>query len=259
MPLERQLGVRLVVLAAYGEDDATLLEVLQNALQELVPLAHGRGRPQPDARKAVLADDPAPQGVVEIEDEELPAEPHRPARGMGELPGQPALALGIPRLPGFAPGQKALVHAERRGVDEDDLGRRLPDHLDVGHAQRRAKPALTAEPQVPPAVLGWRSEEALEYLAGALPKESAPEAAHLLGEGPRVTLRRLGVGFESGVAPMRHYRDNGGLRRVEPGAGVQDLLPELAEGAFVGLGSYILREESELVGHAKEAEVGAAQ
>src|SRR5450631_355855 len=62
----RDIGV---VLRAHREYDTALRQILGVALQREMRLASGRAFAEDDALNAVIADDAAPQGVVEIEDE----------------------------------------------------------------------------------------------------------------------------------------------------------------------------------------------
>ena len=69
--LEDLPGDRLLVLAANGQQDAALLQRLGVLLEGHEGLALGVALPQADAAQAIVADDAAPAGVVQIEDQAL--------------------------------------------------------------------------------------------------------------------------------------------------------------------------------------------
>ena len=71
MRLEGEAGVFLVVFAADGEDDASAGEGEAVTLEGEIGFADGAALAEDDSVEAVVADDSAPEGVVEVEDEAL--------------------------------------------------------------------------------------------------------------------------------------------------------------------------------------------
>src|SRR5277367_401128 len=72
MLLKRLLGDRRIILGANSEDDTPLLELQRVTLQHEMGFALRAAGAEHDAVHTIVADDSAPQGVVEIAHQALP-------------------------------------------------------------------------------------------------------------------------------------------------------------------------------------------
>src|SRR3546814_17763603 len=69
MPIEDLAGDRRIVFARHCQDDAAPAQRLQITAEIAVSLALRRADAEPDALQAVIADDAAPERVVEVDDQ----------------------------------------------------------------------------------------------------------------------------------------------------------------------------------------------
>ena len=120
---ERVVHDRGIVLAADGEEDAAITEAEGRAL-ELLEGPPGVLVPELDARDAVVADDAAPQRVVEIEHEALRGRSQRAAERAREMAREHGLVRGGDRRPrerpepGVGPSRRAGRRHESRVIPD---------------------------------------------------------------------------------------------------------------------------------------------
>ena len=123
---------RVLVLRADGQHDAALPQIEGEVLDGDEGFARRRPLPQRDAVESVVADDAAPQRIVEIEDENLPRLAHERAHDAGDHVGVDGGELrregklrGVP-VARIVPSLVADRGREARDVGEDDSARFAP-------------------------------------------------------------------------------------------------------------------------------------
>ncbi len=176
-------GVGLVVLRRDRQHHAALSQGQGHALDAEESLTGAVALAQDDALDAVIADDPAPERIVQVEDQAASA---LAAHGGGEARG----VLGVDRQAG--PGEGQLGHVP--------LHRRMPGRKTDGLGQGRYVEQHVAAVEAG----GESSVEALHqpaHGAGDLPVEAAEQ-----GFGRR----RQGLHHAAGAAGLAHALPDGG-------------------------------------------------
>src|SRR5262249_32516211 len=168
MLLEGLLGVRLVVLAAYGEHDAALLEFQRVSLHGRIRLALGAVSSESESVDAVLADDSPPDRIVEVEYQNLlrKTEQRPQVREImvdehGDRLGGGVLLRQVPETWIIPPSSTEL---RGNGVEIQDAHARLRplEHRQIG-AQEHSRPSARLGPaQLASAVVEGKVEAVLD-------------------------------------------------------------------------------------------------
>ena len=192
MAAERLERGRLLVLADEGEDDSAPRQPLNGALEVDERLAEPVVPAEAKVLPADVADDPAPQRIVEVEHEELPRPPGdcvegplNVARGLGE-------DVDVERDLAEVPGLRR--RAALAGVGEPPAGvedvhirsRREPLHQPAVHDVERPREApFTHVEQTGAPLVGWlrpgRDED--RAIGGRRPGQQVAEGVDLVQEG----------------------------------------------------------------------------
>ena len=151
MLLERRQRIGLVVLGAHGEDDAALGEIARIGLERDEGFAGGAALAEHDAFETVIADDAAPQRVVEIE--------HQALRRAALLGGkQPADEIAV----------------ERRGRRRHLLLGAMPEHRIVPAVQPVLDHAGVESEKVDAGFVGEMPQGRIDFQRHALPRAGKP-------------------------------------------------------------------------------------
>ena len=241
VPFEDLADVRLVILRGDREDDAALLQL------EHVLLERDEGLAEPvaaecDAIDPVVADDAAPEGVVEVEDEALAREAEARGDDRRRVPGQERNGLerdGLLRaqpVPVVEPSEPAEVGGDPVAVDDRDVVARGGRELAVEGVDHRLPRSRCRPCQVAERSLGPHDEGVLHDLGARLRRSGVPQRAparnlvrDLHGGGVAVAARDLRRTL------VNRDQDQLGRRRIQRAGRIEEVLLVLAVQALVEL------------------------
>ena len=242
---ERFERVGFVVLGADGEDDAAAGEILGVFLDGGEAFAEGAALADGDAVHAVIADDAAPERVVEIEHQAfigaalVGGDQARDEFAVAGREGGGDFLLGAMPEGGIVPGVQPV--AGRGGVEGDEI-----DAVGIGQrSQRLVEAGDEAAAGAGEAVL-VAAEQSWKDIQRSLLKDGAGERIarqgpafldqieHILQGGVGVLLGEGGVEALGQVIRVEREQDRGRFERVQCRGGVEQFLQILTVIVLVG-------------------------
>ena len=236
---ERLDGVGLVVLGAYGEDDAAAGLFAGIVLQGEEGLAERAALAEHDAVHAVIADDAAPERVVEIEHQAFErtalagggdAGDELAVHGRG---GEGDFLFGAVPEAGIVPGAQPIAGGavvEREKVDSGGIGERTQRSVqaaDEGGAGTRQAVLVGAEERRVNGQGGLLDHRTFEGFTGHFPAMGEVFGGLLEG-GIGILGGQAGMDAGGEVGRVERQQDKAGLKGVQRGGRVGEFLPVLA-------------------------------